>query len=237
MRRRQQARTRPGAGLGGRTAAAQRRHSPSPRSRHPFWSWTWGAVIVGAVGLAGILIWSGVAGPGGKVSPFSGVAFQVGSPGPGQVAPPIQLASTAGGPFSLAGEHGHSVLLFFQEGVGCEPCWTQMTDINRDWSAFRRLGISQLVTIAPDPLAVLRQKVEEEGITTPVLADPDEAVANVYGATAYGMHPGTSGHSFVLVGPTGRIEWRGDFGGAPNYTMYVPVRDLLSDLSRALHRE
>ncbi len=232
MRRRQQTRIRPGTSRGEPTRSARHRHAPPPPSRRPFWSWTWAAVITGVVGLVGVLIWSGVAGSGGAST--SGIAYQVGSPGPGQTAPPIELESTTGGTFRLAGQRGHSVLLFFQEGVDCEPCWTQITGIERDWSSFRQLGISQLVTITSDPLAVLRQKVAQEGITTPVLADPNDAVANAYRATAYGMHPGTSGHSFVLVGPTGIIEWRGDFGGAPNYTMYVPVPDLLSDLSRAL---
>lgn len=238
MSRRQRTHIRPGTSLGDRTGSARHRHSQPPRSRHSFWSWfwTWGAVIIGVVGAGGLLIWFGVAGSSGGAS-TSGIAYQVGSPGPGQIAPPIKLESTAGGTFSLAGQHGRSVLLFFQEGVDCEPCWTQMTDIKRDWSSFRQLGISQLVTLTDDPLAVSRQKVAEEGIPTPVLADPDNAVTSAYGATAYGMHPGTSGHSFVLVGPTGRIEWRGDFGGAPNYTMFVPVSDLLSDLSKALRHE
>ncbi|XES00911.1 hypothetical protein HEP87_61260 [Streptomyces sp. S1D4-11] len=43
---------------------------------------------------------------------------------------------------------------------------------------------------------------------------------------------GTSrdGHSFLLVGPDGTIRWRADYGGAPDYTMYVPVDKLLADL-------
>src|SRR5205823_9340627 len=43
--------------------------------------------------------------------------YQVGSPGPGEVAPPIQLASTSGGTFDLASHTGQSVLLYFQEGL------------------------------------------------------------------------------------------------------------------------
>ncbi len=232
----QPTRTPPPARRGDPTVRSSRRAAPPGRPRRSLWSWTWAAPIAGIVGLVGILVWSGVAGAS-ATGASTGIAYQVGSPGPGQAAPPIKLQSTAGGTFSLAAEHGHSVLLFFQEGVDCEPCWTQMTDIKRDWSSFRQLGVSQLVTITPDPVAVLRQKVAEEGITTPVLADPDNAIANAYGATEYGMHPGTSGHSFVLVGPTGRIEWRGDFGGAPDYTMYVPVANLITDLGRAIHHE
>lgn len=38
------------------------------------------------------------------------------------------------------------------------------------------------------------------------------------------------GHSFVLVGSDGKIQWRADHAEAPKYTMYVPVTQLLADL-------
>lgn len=78
---------------------------------------------------------------------------------------------------------------------------------------------------------LLAQKARDEGISTPVLADTSLAVSKAYQANQYGMM-GTSmdGHSFVLVGPDGTIQWRADYGGAPKYTMYVPVKQLLADL-------
>jgi len=44
------------------------------------------------------------------------------------------------------------------------------------------------------------------------------------------MGTGADGHTFILVGPDGTIRWRADYGGAPNYTMYVPPTQLLADL-------
>lgn len=44
------------------------------------------------------------------------------------------------------------------------------------------------------------------------------------------MGDSTAGHSFVLIGPDGEIQWRADYGGAPDYTMYLPVPKLLADL-------
>jgi hypothetical protein len=41
-------------------------------------------------------------------------SFQVGDPGPGQIAPPIQLMSTAGNAFDLASLRGKTVLLYFR---------------------------------------------------------------------------------------------------------------------------
>ncbi len=39
-----------------------------------------------------------------------------------------------------------------------------------------------------------------------------------------------AGHSFVLVDGDGEIVWRADYGGAPDYTMYLPVDTILADL-------
>ena len=47
------------------------------------------------------------------------------------------------------------------------------------------------------------------------------------------MDTSADGHTFILVGPDGHIRWRADYGGAPNYTMYVPVDRLLADLAKA----
>lgn len=162
-------------------------------------------------------------------------AFQAGQPGPGAQAPAIQLPSTDGKTFDLAAMHGKTVLLYFQEGIDCQPCWDQMKDIQAHWSAFQVLHIDQMVSITSDPLSALQQKVSDEGLSIPVLSDPALAVSHTYTANQYGMM-GTSrdGHTFILVGPDGRIRWRADYGGAPNYTMDVPAENLLADLRAGL---
>jgi peroxiredoxin Q/BCP len=45
-----------------------------------------------------------------------------------------------------------------------------------------------------------------------------------------------SGHTFIVVDEDGIIRWRADYGGAPDYTMYLPVRNLLADLQVGLKR-
>ena len=164
-------------------------------------------------------------------STSSNPSFVVGHPGPGADAPPIHLASTAGGTFDLAAQRGKTVLLYFQEGLSCQPCWDQMKDIESHWKDFQHLGINEFVAIAGDPLGQLRQKVADEGLHTQVLADPNLSLGATYQANQYGMM-GTSayGHSFLIVGPDGKIEWRADYGGPPNYTMYVGPPALLADL-------
>ena len=60
-------------------------------------------------------------------------------------------------------------------------------------------------------------------------------VTRLLDANDYGMMgTGRDGHSFIVVGPEGRIRWRADYGGAPNYTMYVPVPKLLADIRAGL---
>ena len=44
------------------------------------------------------------------------------------------------------------------------------------------------------------------------------------------------GHSFLLVGPEGTIAWRADYGGEPDYVMFVPTVKILSDLTRERRR-
>lgn len=201
-----------------------------------------GGVVSAAVVALGILFaLNGAGGPasaerGGQTAGGAGeFPFAVGDPGPGQPAPPIALPSTDGGTFDLASERGKTVLIYFQEGLGCQPCWDQIKDLEAQGDKLRSLGIDKMVSITTDPLEQLDQKVGDEGITTPVASDPDLAVSKAYAANQYGMMGDSrDGHSFVVVGPDGRIMHRGDYGGAPSFTMYVPVENLVADLRKGL---
>ncbi len=92
-----------------------------------------------------------------------------------------------------------------------------------------------MVSVTGNELDDLGLKASDEGLRTPVLADPGLRQSTAWGTNKYGMM-GTSanGHSFIVVGPDGRIRARADYGGAPNYTMFVPVPDLVADLRREL---
>src|SRR5205085_1575833 len=126
------------------------------------------------------------------------------------------------------------VLLYFQEGLTCEPCWTQLKTIQKDLAKFHALGIGPIVSITTDPPGDLAQKVSDEGITIPVLSDvgAKSSRAGVWGTNRYQMQMmgDRNGHTFILVGKNGRILWRADYGGAPKYTMYVPDSTLLAQM-------
>ena len=133
---------------------------------------------------------------------------------------------------------GQTVLLYFQEGLMCQPCWDQLTTIKANWEQLEALGIDQVVSITTDPLDLLQRKVADEGLSSPVLSDPDLAVSRAYETNLYGMM-GTSynGHSFILVDDNGVIRWRADYGGAPEYTMYLPMDHLVADIREGLATE
>ncbi|MCX5418045.1 peroxiredoxin family protein [Streptomyces sp. NBC_00059] len=166
-----------------------------------------------------------------KNTSSSATSYDVGSPGIGKTAPAFTLAASTGKQVSLSDFRGKNVLLYFQEGLTCQPCWDQITDLEKSAAKVKAAGIDQVVSITTDPADLITRKTHDMSLATPVLSDPGLKVSKEYGANQYGMM-GTSrdGHSFLLVGPDGTIRWRADYGGAPDYTMYVAVDKLLADL-------
>ena len=197
---------------------------------------TWTGVLAGAAAVLALVF---LTNPAQRANNAQGGSypFEVGDPGPGAQAPDFTLAGTGGETFTLSEARGESVLLFFQEGLGCQPCWDNMKDIEARMGEFKALGIDRMLTITTDPLRYTQEKVDAEGLRFPVLADETAEVSGTYDMPRYGMHAMANaqpGHSFVLVGEDGNITWRADYGGAPNYTMFVPVEDMLADLRVAL---
>lgn len=185
------------------------------------------AITAVAVVALGAIYWGNTRPAAGKYK------FQVGQPAVGQAAPPIKL-----GTFNLGGLRGQSVLLYFQEGLMCEPCWDQIKEVESHANDFKALGIDQIVSITTDPADLLAKKTATLKLRTPVLSDPDLAVSKSYGANKYGMMgEDRDGHSFVLVGPDGQIQWRADYGGEPDYTMFLPAKNLVADIRRGLGKE
>ncbi len=192
------------------------------------------ALVVGLVVVALLGVFLAANGQRGHKSAAGRYAYQVGDPGPGRTAPAIKLAAT-NGTFDLSAPSGQTTLLYFQEGLSCQPCWDQLADIQANLDAYRALGITRILSITTDPLDAIRQKVADQHLTIPVAADPDLAVSRAYHANDYGMMgQGRDGHSFIVVGADGVIRWRADYGGAPHYTMFVPSGSLLADLRAGL---
>ena len=162
--------------------------------------------------------------------------YKVASPGQGSAAPGFTLAASTGGRISLSAYRGKSVLLFFQEGLTCQPCWTQITDLQKHAAQLKAAGVGQVISITGDPAGPITQKTRDMRLTIPVLADPGLAVSRAYGANTYGMMGSSAdGHTFILVGADGVIRWRADYGGPPKYTMFLPTTTVLADMKAGEH--
>lgn len=170
------------------------------------------------------------------------------------LAADFTLPSTTGGTITLSDFRGKSkVLLYFMEGVGCDPCFQQSRDIQNEYDKFKAMDM-ELLTITVDPLDALRKIAGEFGITLPILADEDLKVSSIYDALKDSMHPGSRpGHTFVLVDKNGNIVWRKAYFmpsgstkmvmggkivdmdmemGKPGSVMHVPVKKLMADLKK-----
>ncbi len=194
--------------------------------------WIIGGAVVAVLVVALYLVYQ--SSQGKHAAPASGSGFKhvAGQPGAGRVAPMFTLTSGTGEQVSLTDFRGRNVLLYFQEGLSCPPCWDQIKDLEQNQAALKTAGVDAVVSITTDPANLIGRKAADEKLTTPVLSDPSMQVSRAYNANHYGMMGEMrDGHSFILVGPDGTIRWRADYGGKPNYTMFLPTAKMLIDLT------
>lgn len=153
----------------------------------------------------------------------------------GSVAPDFTLHTTAGGTFTLSDyKDKSSVLLFFNEGLACSPCLTQMHDLDQLDPQFKSMNLT-VASITTDGLSSLQTWASSDGPKdSAVLSDHDMTVSRAWDMMGNSMHPGmVDGHTFVIVNPQGIITWRKDY--YPAYSsMYVQNDQLLSDIKQAM---
>jgi thiol-disulfide isomerase/thioredoxin len=98
-------------------------------------------------------------------------------------APPIDLYTPGGEPFTLASLRGKVVLVNFW-ATWCEPCVTEMPSLQRvrDQLAprFEVLGVNY-----QEGPARIKAFIDKSGITFPVVRDTDGAVAKAWGARIF----------------------------------------------------
>lgn len=139
-------------------------------------------------------------------------------------APPFTLPSTTGSSVSLADYTGEPVLLYFNEGAGCDSCFYQMVEMEKNLGKFKQLGVA-ILPIAANPPAQLREQLDRFQLDTPWLSDTDVQVSDAYGMVGKGMHAGLPGHGFVLVDENGSKAWSGEYP-----SMYITADDLLEQI-------
>lgn len=130
----------------------------------------------------------------------------------GDQAPAFELPSVNAGKISLAKYDGSPVILYFNEGVGCQPCWQQITDWEKD-QKFTDLNIP-MVAIAPNKASDWEPVTDSYPMKTPILTDTSNDVSRAYGMLTMksSMHKGVNpGHTFLVLDKDHKLVWIGDY--------------------------
>lgn len=128
-----------------------------------------------------------------------------------QLAPDFTLKTVDGRDVSLSDFRGkENVLLFFNEGYGCDPCWQQTAQLQKDQQTFADMGV-EVYAVMVDQRALISSEMPRWGLKTiPILVDQTTQVSKSYNALG-GMHANKPDHKFVLIGRDGTILWAADY--------------------------
>ena len=100
---------------------------------------------------------------------------------PGDPAPPFTLSDADGKQVSLADYAGRKVVVYFYPAASTPGCTKEACDFRDSLASLNSAGITVL-GISPDQPAKLARFRDKEGLTFPLLSDPDHAVLEAYGA-------------------------------------------------------
>ena len=128
---------------------------------------------------------------------------------PGDLAPDFDLADDSGGRVHLADLRGTRVLLYAYPAAMTAGCTKQACDFRDNLSVFSDSGLT-ILGISPDKPEKLAKFRERDGLTFPLLSDPDRTVLTAYGAFGekklYGKTVVGVIRSTFVIGADGRIE-------------------------------
>ncbi len=127
----------------------------------------------------------------------------------GDTAPSFTLPDANGDPVSLSDYAGRKVVVYFYPAAATPGCTKQACDFRDSLGELNEAGIAVL-GISPDKPAKLAKFVEAEGLTFPLLSDPEKKVLTEWGAFGekkmYGKTVTGVIRSTFLVDADGTIE-------------------------------
>lgn len=100
---------------------------------------------------------------------------------PGDTAPDFTLDDQDGSPVSLADLRGKKVVLYFYPAAMTPGCTTEACDFRDSLASLQGAGYT-VIGVSRDEPAKLKEFAERDGLTFPLLSDPDRAVHDAYGA-------------------------------------------------------
>jgi peroxiredoxin Q/BCP len=124
-------------------------------------------------------------------------------PQPGDPAPDFTLAGT-GGEFKLSDHRGERVVLLFYPGDETPVCTKQFCSYRDRADEMAELDAT-VVGISSQSLGSHQRFRNHHGLTVPLLADEDKAVAKSYGVTAPAL--GTR-RATVVIDEAGVVRYR-----------------------------
>lgn len=123
--------------------------------------------------------------------------------------PDFALEAADGSTVTLSGLRGRRVIVYFYPAAMTPGCTKQACDFRDSLASLQAAGFA-VVGISPDSPAKLATFAERDAITFPLLADPDRAVLQAWGAygekTMYGKTIVGVIRSTVVVDAEGVVE-------------------------------
>lgn len=108
---------------------------------------------------------------------------------PGDKAPAFSLSDADGNTVSLSDFTGRKVIVYFYPAASTPGCTKQACDFRDSLAELNEAGLD-VVGISPDKPEKLAKFRDHEGLTFPLLSDPDKKVLTAWGAfgekTMYG---------------------------------------------------
>ena len=128
---------------------------------------------------------------------------------PGDQAPDFTLPDADGRQISLSALRGQRVIIYFYPAAMTPGCTKEACDFRDSRQDLSDAGFAVL-GISPDGPPKLAKFAEREGLTFPLLSDPDKTVLKAYGAYGEKMLYGKKSvgviRSTFVVGADGAIE-------------------------------
>jgi thioredoxin-dependent peroxiredoxin len=128
---------------------------------------------------------------------------------PGDPAPDFTLPDADGHPVSLSSYRSQRVIVYFYPAAMTPGCTKEACDFRDHLADLGQLGVAVL-GISPDRPSKLAKFRDKEGLTFPLLSDPDHAVLEAYGAygekVLYGKTTVGVIRSTFVIDPDGTIE-------------------------------
>jgi peroxiredoxin Q/BCP len=126
----------------------------------------------------------------------------------GDTAPEFSLPDADGNTVSLSDYRGRKVIVYFYPAASTPGCTKQACDFRDSVAELSDAGLD-VVGISPDKPAKLAKFRDAEGLTFPLLSDPDKAVLTAWGAfgekTMYGKTVQGVIRSTFVVDENGKI--------------------------------